>query len=366
MAGVRTAAVWTIGAATLATPVGQTSLGNYIFSGLQTENWVYVLFGCGASAALALAADQLLGLIETGLARRTRWRILAGSVGLVVGTLIALSPILAASSGPVRYVVGAKDFSEQYILAELIAGRLQHAGAAVERKEDLGSTFAYSALKDGQVDTYVDYSGTLWTNVLKRNDNPGRAQVLATLTTELKRRDGVVVLGSLGFENAYALAMRRSQAEALHIKTLDDLASHADQLTFGADLEFLSRHEWASVRDAYGLKFRKQAEYQPTFMYRALTSNQADVISAFSSDGRIAADDLVVLDDPRHALPPYDAVVLVTPKRANDQRLLGVLKPLIGKISVDEMRAANLTVDRDTDKASPAQAAAALAAKLGL
>ncbi|HEY2710437.1 MAG TPA: ABC transporter permease/substrate-binding protein [Caulobacteraceae bacterium] len=366
MAGVRTAAVWTIGAATLATPVGQTSLGNYIFSGLQTENWVYVLFGCGASAALALAADQLLGLIETGLARRTRWRILAGSVGLVVGTLIALSPILAASSGPVRYVVGAKDFSEQYILAELIAGRLQHAGAAVERKEDLGSTFAYSALKDGQVDTYVDYSGTLWTNVLKRNDNPGRAQVLATLTTELKRRDGVVVLGSLGFENAYALAMRRSQAEALHIKTLDDLASHADQLTFGADLEFLSRHEWASVRDAYGLKFRKQAEYQPTFMYRALTSNQADVISAFSSDGRIAADDLVVLDDPRHALPPYDAVVLVTPKRANDQRLLGVLKPLIGKISVDEMRAANLTVDRDTDKASPAQAAATLAAKLGL
>jgi osmoprotectant transport system permease protein len=99
-------------------------------------------------------------------------------------------------------------------------------------------------------------------------------------------------------------------------------------------------------------------------MYRALTSGQADVISAFSSDGRIAADDLVVLDDPRHALPPYDAVVLVSPKRAYDQRLLGVLKPLIGKIDVTAMRAANLSIDRDTDKASPAQAAAALAAKL--
>jgi osmoprotectant transport system permease protein len=366
MAGVRTAAVWTIGAATLATPVGQTSLGNYIFSGLQTENWVYVLFGCGASAGLAMAADQLLGLIESGLAQRTRWRILAGGVGLVVGTLIALSPLIAAGGAPARYVVGAKDFSEQYILAELIAGRLQHAGASVERKEDLGSTFAYSALKTGVVDTYVDYSGTLWANVLKRTDNPGRAAVLAQLTTELKRRDGVVVLGSLGFENAYALAMRRAQAQSLHIKTLDDLASHAGQLTFGADLEFLSRPEWASVRDAYGLKFGKQAEYQPTFMYRALTSGQADVISAFSSDGRIAADDLVVLDDPRHALPPYDAVVLVSPKRANDARLLGVLRPLIGKISVDAMRAANLSVDRDTDKASPAQAAKALAGKLGL
>jgi osmoprotectant transport system permease protein len=368
MAGVRTAAVWTIGAATLATPVGQTSLGNYIFSGLQTENWVYVLFGCGASAGLAMAADQLLGLIERGLASRGRWQVWAGGVGLIAGTMIALGPIISfgGAGPPDRYVVGAKNFSEQYILAELIAGRLQNAGASVERKEDLGSSFAYSALKTGVVDVYVDYSGTLWANVLKRTDNPGRAAVLAQLTAELQRRDKVEVLGSLGFENAYALAMRRSQAEALRIKTLDDLASHAGQLTFGADLEFLSRPEWSSVKSVYGLKFKVMHEYQPTFMYRALTSGQADVISAFSSDGRIAADDLVVLDDPRHALPPYDAVVLVTPKRATDARLLGVLRPLIGKIDVTAMRAANLSVDRDADKASPAQAAQALATKLGL
>jgi osmoprotectant transport system permease protein len=262
-------------------------------------------------------------------------------------------------------VVGAKNFSEQYILAELIAERLQQAGDTVERKEDLGSTFAYGALKDGAIDTYVDYSGTLWLTVLKRTDHPGRQAVLDQLTSELKRRDGVVVLGSLGFENAYALAMRRQEAEALHIKTLDDLAAHAGQLTLGADLEFLSRPDWTAVKNAYGLRFKAMPEYQPTFMYRALTSGQADVISAFSSDGRIAADDLVVLDDPRHALPPYDAVVLVSPKRANDQRLLGVLKPLIGKIDVTAMRSANLSVDRDTDKASPAQAAQALAARLG-
>ena len=365
MAGVRTAAVWTIGAATLATPVGQTSLGNYIFSGLQTENWVFVLFGCGASAGLALAADQLLGLIESGLAMRRRWRIVAGLVGLVVGALAALAPLASFGGGPVRYVVGAKDFSEQYILADVIADRLQHAGAAVSQKEDLGSTFAYSGLKAGEIDTYVDYSGTLWANILGRTDNPGRQAVLDQLTAALKRRDGVVVLGSLGFENAYALAMRRAEADKLGIRTLADLAAHAGDLTLGADLEFLSRPEWASVQRAYGLRFKRQAEYQPTFMYRALTSGQADVISAFSSDGRIAADDLVVLDDPRHALPPYDAVVLVSPKRANDQRLLAALKPLIGGISVEAMRAANLSVDRDQDKATPAQAAKALEAKLG-
>ncbi len=198
MAGVRTAAVWTIGAATLATPVGQTSLGNYIFSGLQTENWVYVLFGCAASAALAMAADQLLGLIESGLAMRARWRIVTGAVGLAVGAAVALAPLAVSGAAPARYVVGAKNFSEQYVLAELIADRLQAAGATVGRKEDLGSNFAYDALKDGEIDAYVDYSGTLWANVLKRTDNPGRQAVLAELTTELKRRDGVVVLGSLG------------------------------------------------------------------------------------------------------------------------------------------------------------------------
>jgi osmoprotectant transport system permease protein len=284
----------------------------------------------------------------------------------VVGALAALAPLGLTAAAPERYVIGAKNFSEQYILAELISDRLKRAGAATELKEDLGSSIAYTALKAGEIDTYVDYSGTLWANILKRTDNPGRQAVLSQLTRELKARDGVTVLGSLGFENAYALAMRRTEAEQLHIRTLDDLAAHAPQLTLGADLEFLSRPEWNAVRDAYGLKFKAQAQYQPTFMYRALVSGQADVISAFSSDGRIAADDLVVLDDPRHALPPYDAVVLISPKRAHDQRLIGALRPLIGKIDVAAMRAANFSVDRDHDKATPAAAAKALAAKLGL
>jgi osmoprotectant transport system permease protein len=105
--------------------------------------------------------------------------------------------------------------------------------------------------------------------------------------------------------------------------------------------------------------------YQPTFMYRALMGGEADVISAFSSDGRIAADKLVVLSDPKGAIPPYDAVVLISPKRASDARLLAALRPLIGKIPVEAMREANLTVDRDRDKQTPAQAAAMLGRKLG-
>jgi osmoprotectant transport system permease protein len=364
MAGVRTAAVWTIGAATLATPVGQTSLGNYIFSGLQTENWVYVLFGCGASAVLALATDQLLGLIESGLARREAWRIWVGAIGLVVGAVAALSPLVAAPGHAGAYRIGAKNFSEQYILADLMADRLRAAGATVSTKDDLGSATAYRALAAGEIDAYVDYSGTLWANVLGRKDNPGRAAVLAGLTHELKRRDGVVVLGSLGFENAYVLAMRHERAAALGIRSIADLSLHAPSLKLGSDLEFLSRPEWKAIQTAYGLDFAKMTAYQPTFMYRALESGEADVISAFSSDGRIAADHLTVLTDPKRALPPYDAVILISPRKAGDLRLRAALSPLIGRITVEAMRAANYEVDRDKDKLGPDQAARNLAATL--
>jgi osmoprotectant transport system permease protein len=363
MAGIRTAAVWTIGTATLSTPVGQTSLGDYIFAGLQTEDWVLVLFGCAAAAGLALVVDQLLGLIEAGAAKRDRRRVLIGAGGLLAGTLLALAPLVFAHAGGERVVVGAKNFSEQYILAELMGTRLRGAGYSVVQKDDLGSAVAYRALSGGEIDAYVDYSGTLWTNVLKRTDNPPRAVLLAQLTEALKARDGVEVLGPLGFENAYALAMRRDRAQALGVRTIDDLARHAPELTLGSDLEFLSRPEWAALKGAYDLRFKAERRYQPTFMYKAVTGGEVDVISAFSSDGRIAADDLVVLTDPRQAIPPYDAVILLSPKRSHDGRFRGALTPLLSAISVEAMRKANLSVDRDVDKATPAQAARGLDVK---
>ena len=131
-------------------------------------------------------------------------------------------------------------------------------------------------------------------------------------------------------------------------------------MTLGSDLEFLSRPEWTALRTAYGLKFARETAYQPTFMYRALAGGEADVISAFSSDGRIAAEHLLVLADPRHALPPYDAVILISPRRAGDKRFRAAFSSLIGSIPVQAMRQANYSVDRDQSKLTPAQAAATL------
>jgi len=362
MAGVRTAAVWTIGAATLSTAVGQSSLGDYIFSGLQTENWVYVLFGCAASALLALAADQLLGLIEAGARRRDGRRIALGAAGLVLGVCAAVAPgALAQLHAPARsYVIGAKNFSEQFTLAALIGDRLRADGAGVSVKQGLGSAVIFRALAAGDLDVYVDYTGTLWTNVLGRNDTPPPQVMLTELKRELAARYGVVLLGPLGFENAYALAMRGDRAKALAVGSIADLEPRAPDLVLGSDLEFLSRPEWAALKSAYGLSFRAQRSYSPTFMYGALADGEADVISAFSSDGRIAADGLTVLSDPKHAIPSYDAVLLISPRRAHDERLRRALLPLIGAIRIETMRQANLMVDRDRDKRTPAQAAAFL------
>jgi osmoprotectant transport system permease protein len=339
-------------------------LGNYIFSGLQTENWIFVLFGCAAAAALALVVDQLLGLIEAGATRRDPRRIYLGLAAILTGTAVALTPLVAQA--PKTYIVGAKNFSEQFILADLIAQQLEAQGASTEHRDGLGSAIAFRALVNSDIDVYVDYSGTLWTNVMNRRDVPTRETMLEELTRWIDDRYHAILLGSLGFENAYALAMRRDRAQALGITTIGELARHAPRLTFGTDLEFLSRSEWASLREIYHLDFAALRSYDPTFMYRALEEGSVDVISAFSSDGRIAALDLVVLDDPKHAIPFYDAVILISPQRRNDELLARALSPLIGRISVEEMRQANLMVDRDTDKASPQDAARFLAHAMGL
>ncbi|RIA43848.1 osmoprotectant transport system permease protein [Hephaestia caeni] len=366
MAGIRTAAVWTIGAATLSTTVGQPSLGDLIFAGLQTQNWALVLAGCAAAALLALVADALLGLIERGIAMRRRGRIWAGIGLLGAGIALALAPIWAGGGQARTITVGAKNFSEQYVLARVIGHRLEAAGYRVRYREGLGSAVIYQALASGDIDVYVDYSGTLWTNAMHRTDVPPRPRIVQLVGEWTRQTDGVRLLGALGFENAYAFAMRSDDAKRRDIATLGDLARQAPRLTLGSDLEFLERPEWAAVRDAYGLRFAATQRYTPSFMYRALASGRADVISAFSSDGRIAAQHLTVVSDPKGAIPGYDAILLLAPKRADDAKIVTALQPLVGAIPVAAMREANYMVDRDSDKRTPDAAARWLERTLGL
>ncbi|GGD60161.1 ABC transporter permease subunit [Erythrobacter arachoides] len=359
MAGIRTASVWTIGAATLATTIGQPSLGDPIFAGLQTQNWALVLAGCVASAGLALLADALFALIERGLAlRRLRLALL--------GAALALAGVAAAALSTVNWrggeeretiAIGAKTFSEQYILARAIGIVLEQAGYRVTYREGLGSAVIHDALATGAIDVAVDYTGTIWANELGRTDNPGRDAMYGELVRWERETSGTRVLGRLGFENAYGLAMRQDRARAAGIGSVADLAARAPGMTVGGDPEFFERPEWQAVRAAYGLRFGEQRTFAPTLMYAALATGDVDVISAYTSDGRIAADDLVVLADPRGALPNYDAILMLAPGLADDERLAAVLAPLVDAIDVRTMREANYMVDREADKRSPEEAA---------
>ena len=362
MAGIRTAAVWVIGTATLSTPIGQTSLGNYIFAGLQTQNWVFVLFGCLAAAVLALAVDQLLALIETGIRARSRLRVTLGGIGIAALVAATLVPSMARS--PSSYIVGAKTFAEQYVLSALIAQRLRASGLAASSREGLGSSVIFEALVSNDIDVYVDYSGTLWANQFHHSDIKPRQQLLDELKATLKQQN-VTLLGELGFENAYALVMPRQRAERLGIRSIADLASHTATMSIAADYEFFSRPEWAGLRDAYGLAFRAQRQMQPDFMYAAAASGEVDVIAGYTSDGLIAKYDLVVLDDPRHAIPPYDAIVLLAPKRVADEGLRAALQPLLGRIDIAAMRETNLRAAGGGGASSPDAVARWLWDKIG-
>jgi len=335
MAGIRTAAVWTIGAATLATTIGQPSLGDPIFAGLQTQNWILVLAGCTASAALALTADALLGLIERGMANRKPTLSLVG-FGIVLAGVVAALIVQFGGAKEDRIVIGAKQFSEQYILARLIGGQLEKAGYAVEYRDGLGSAVVHNALTTNALDISIDYTGTIWTNQLRRSDNPGREAMYETIVQWEEDTSGALVLGRLGFENAYAFALREDRATELGLTTLTDLARAAPQLTVGGDPEFFERPEWVAVRDAYGLRFATERN-------------------------------LVVLDDPQEALPSYDALVMISPEAREDPALVAALQPLVGAINVEAMREANFAVDREGEgKLSPAKAAERLAEKIGL
>ena len=350
VAGLRTATVWTVGVATLSTPVGATSLGNYIFSGLQTRNYTAVLIGCVAAAALALVLDGLVRALEIGVRTRQRRR-----VGGVIATMAALylytglTLATALMPGRVRPVaIGAKAFTEQYILADLLGLWIEReTGRSTTQLQSLGSMVAFDALAASDIDVYVDYSGTVWANAMGRETiGMDRGSVLAEVSTFLADTHGIRVAATLGFENAYAVAMRARDADRRGLTGIGDLTALGPTLSMGGDYEFFSRPEWGAIRDTYELTLREQRTMDPALMYQAVAEGAVDLISAFTTDGRITAYDLRVLEDDRGAIPPYDAMVLVSRRLVREwPDVVDALARLEGAIDVDAMRQMNLEVD---------------------
>ena len=360
IAGIRTAAVWTVGLATLSTLVGATSFGNYIFTGLQTRNLLAVTVGSLAAAAMAVVLDAMIAGLQW-LAENRNQDVDPGKlrrVKLAVTTTAAISLAIVAYTllpdEEVDFVVGGKGFTEQYIVAGLVAAELEAAGFNVEKRLGMGTEVVYEATSNGTVDVYLEYSGTVWANILQRDDNPGREQVFREVIEYMNDADNMGNVARLGFQNLYALGMRKDRAEELGVESIADLVPVGNDLVAAGDLEFFGRPEWIKVRDSYGLDFSERLTFDTTLMYTAVNEGQVDVISAYTTDGRVAAFDLLLLEDPLNALPPYDGFLATSQRAMADPRFVEVLAGLENAISDDAMREANKIVDVDGGSVSEA------------
>jgi osmoprotectant transport system permease protein len=184
---------------------------------------------------------------------------------------------------------------------------------------------------------------------MKRETLPeNRDAVLEQVGVHLDQEYGVTLVAALGFENTYALGMLESQAEELGVRTIRELRAAAPGLEIGGDYEFFQRPEWAAIRETYGLRFRARRSMDSALMYQAVARGEVDVISAFSTDGRIPAFDIRLLVDDRGVIPPYDAIVLASPRLARERpEVLEALRGLDGAIDEVTMQRMNLAVDQD-------------------
>src|SRR6266404_4076356 len=362
LTGVRVAVVITIGVAIIAAEVGAGGLGEYIFRGLRLDDNHLLLAGAVPSALMALIADFGFGMIEKHFGPETQrsapgrrpLRILAGAVVLIAIALMGLATWRGmrarsnSASNQAHVTVGSKDFTESELLAEIVAQMLESRNIAVDRQFDLGGNLCHSSLVAGKIDLYPEYSGTSFTEILHHAPISDPRAVYDQIKREYFAGFNVEVSPPLGFENTFAILVRGEEARRLKLKTISDSAKYAPQWRAGFGHDFVSRADgYPGFSRTYGLRFAEAPrEMALDLTYTALASNKVDMIAGNSTDGRIAALDLVQLEDDRRYFPPYEAVFLTR----NDAltrvpALAEAMRKLAGAISTDEMRKLNYEVD---------------------
>ena len=351
IAGVRVATVICVGTATIAAAIDAGGLGRYIFRGLRANDNLLILAGALPAALIALSADLALGYVERtlqfGATVRGQTKKLVGWIAVAVLVFAAIAYFVAGKSSG-RIAVGSKDFTEQAILGEILAQAIEaKTGLAVERRFDLGGNLAHDALVAGEIDLYVEYTGTALLAILKSKPLTDPQEVYRRVKAEYADKFNLVWTEPLGFNNTFAILVRGEDARRLGLKTVTDASRVAAQWRAGFGQDFMSRADgYPGFARTYGLHFEETREMDLSLTYRALADGQVDLIAGNSTDGLIARYGLVQLEDDRHYFPPYDAVPVV--RRATLEKypiLRATLAQLGGILTVDEMRRLNYAVD---------------------
>jgi osmoprotectant transport system permease protein len=350
-AGIRVAAVVGVGSATIAAAIGAGGFGEYIYRGLSMVDSTVILAGAVPAALLALAVDAGLLWVERQLSTRrrsaSRRTVLAAGAAALAVMIVSGATVAGRSNGAI--VVGSKNFTEQVILGEVVAQTIERdTGLPVQRRLNLGGTLICDrALTTGDIDVYVEYTGTALTAVFHRPVTTSADAAYEDVRQQYART-GRTLLPALGFDNTFAILVRGEDARSLGLKTIDDAARVAPGWRAGFGYEFLERPDgYPGLAKAYGLRFKGEPHVMDlSLSYRALSSRQVDLIAGDATAGLISALDLVQLEDSRHYFPPYAAAPV-----ARAQTLLRYpqvrrsLEHLGGKITAADMRRLNYAVD---------------------
>jgi osmoprotectant transport system permease protein len=352
VAGIRVAAVIGVGTATIAAAVGAGGLGEYIFRGLSMVDPTVILAGAIPAAILALTLDGGLTLAEraarAALSGKRRLRLVPAA--LVAAVLAGGVIVVAASRGSADVIrVGSKNFTEQIILGEIVAQTIERrTGLRVERRLNLGGTFICDrAIRSGDIDVYVEYTGTAHTAIFRESAETDPRRVLEAVRRRYAAA-GLTLFDPLGFENTFAILVRGADARELALRTLDDAARVAPRWQAGFGYEFLQRADgYPGLAKAYGLTFAAPPRAMDlSLIYRALADRQVDLIAGDATSGLIAAYDLVMLEDNRRYFPPYDAAAVARSAMLHAHPTVqAALQSLAGRISIAEMRRMNHEVD---------------------
>lgn len=386
VAGIRTAAVVGVGIATLSAFIGAGGLGQFINRGLALSNTPLILLGAIPAAILALLVDGAVGAAEWGtrplrqsergtLKAALRPVAVASPVLLVALTLAAylsvpssLASARNTESTPGTVHIGAKNFTEQFILGELMARLIEERTSLdVRRHPNLGGTMiCHGALQNGEIDLYPEYTGTGLTAVLGLGAVSDAARALELVREEYSRRFQVEWLEPFGFNNTYAITVRADDAEANGWRTIADLRSRAETLAAGFTAEFSERPDgYPGLRERYGFRFGSVKDLDPALMYEAIANGEVDVICAFATDGRIATHNLVPLADDLGFFPPYQAAPVVRQDALRAfPELRRALAPLAGLLDDETMQRLNFQVD--DEKSGPRAVAEAFLRERGL
>ena len=259
------------------------------------------------------------------------------------------NPGVAGPEEPGTIVIGGKPFNEQYILAEMLGLLLEEQGYTTEIKSGMNDITLYEGIKKDQVDMYVEYTGTAYSQLLKLPPlEAWEPDVVYEDVVSGLSEEGITVLCRLGFRDDYTIAVRKDWAAENSVRTIEDLVPYAGDMVFGSDLVFHEREDGLPrIEEVYGITFKDVKPMSPTLVYEAIANEQVDAIPPYTTDSRVDLYDLQTLEDTKAALPPYETMIVMRDELAENEKITATLLVLEDRIDTETMRSLNAEFDID-------------------